>query len=69
MLKKELDKRGLFAEVVSTPKEANIGCGLSVKISPYQMNYVKRVVLTGGYKTFVAFFKVDNSNGVRVVIA
>ena len=67
MLKKELDKRGMIAEVVSTPKEANVGCGLSVKISPYQINYVKKLVLTSGFKTFIAFFKVTTNNGINTV--
>ena len=67
MLKKELDKRGLFSEVVSTPKEANVGCGLSVKINPYQISFVKKLVLTSGFKTFIAFFKVDTINGKNTV--
>ncbi|MBE5756929.1 MAG: DUF3343 domain-containing protein [Clostridiales bacterium] len=70
MLKKELDRRGFFAEVVSTPKEANIGCGLSVKINPYHLNSIKRIILTEGFKSFVGFFKVavtKNGNKVSII--
>ncbi|MBR2614795.1 MAG: DUF3343 domain-containing protein [Clostridia bacterium] len=67
MVKKELDMRGIFAEVVSTPKEANVGCGLSVKINPYNLNYIKRIILTSGAKTFIAFFKVVKNKGVNKV--
>ena len=31
-----LKKNGISAEIINTPKEAGVGCGLSVKISSYQ---------------------------------
>ena len=39
-----LTQLGIVNQIVSTPKEAGVGCGLSIKISTNQLLAVKRVV-------------------------
>ncbi|MBR1983501.1 MAG: DUF3343 domain-containing protein [Clostridia bacterium] len=39
-----LTKMGVRNQIVNTPKEAGVGCGLSIKISPNLLLAVKRAV-------------------------
>ena len=39
-----LTQLGIANQIVSTPKEAGVGCGLSIKIPTNQLLSVKRVV-------------------------
>ena len=43
-LSETLTKIGISNQIVSTPKEAGVGCGLSIKISTSLLLSVKRVV-------------------------
>ena len=57
-LNKILQSMGINSEIVNTPKEAGVGCGLSVKISPYYFERVKSVVFSVGFSAFAGFFMV-----------
>ena len=43
-LSEYLTKMGIKNQIVNTPKDAGVGCGLSVKISPNLLLAVKRAV-------------------------
>ena len=59
---------GIPASLVNTPKEANVGCGLSLKI-PQSMLARARTVISGGrYSAFYGFYSMQNLNG-RIFIA
>lgn len=58
-----LKKFGVNASVVSTPKEANVGCGLSAKISSFDLGRAKQALGGAGYAAFVGFFRVENRYG------
>ncbi len=66
-----LKKNGLQSELVNTPKEAKVGCGLSVKIPRSSFYIVKNAVRfavnNGGFKTFAGYFSVSFKNGKRIV--
>ena len=62
-----LKRYGVYNEIVSTPKEAGVGCGLSVKISKNSVQSVKRVVAVVGMKSFAGFFLVKTVAGSRMV--
>lgn len=62
-----LKRYGVYNEIVSTPKEAGVGCGLSVKISKDSVQSVKRVVAVVGMKSFAGFFLVKTVAGGRTV--
>ncbi|MBR5899818.1 MAG: DUF3343 domain-containing protein [Clostridia bacterium] len=60
-------KRGISNEIVNTPKEAGVGCGLSVKISPSKFPMVRQATFKVGYNSFAGFFSVKHLAGKRVV--
>lgn len=43
-LSEYLTRNGVRNQIVNTPKEAGVGCGLSIKISPNLLLTVKRAV-------------------------
>lgn len=47
-------KRGVTCALVSTPRAANVGCGLSVKFSVNALQSVRQALSQG--ETFVGFF-------------
>lgn len=62
-----LRNNGFMVEIINTPKEAGVGCGLSIKIPPSMIPVIKRGIATSGVKTFAGFFLVKNVLGRRVV--
>ena len=58
---------GVNNEIVNTPKEAGVGCGLSVKISKNAFSIVKKAVFGAHYGSFAGFFLVTFYGGVRLV--
>lgn len=62
-----LRSNGFFTEIVNTPKEAGVGCGLSVKIPPSMIPTVKKAIKILGSNTFAGFFLVKTIAGRRVV--
>lgn len=54
-------------EIVNTPKEAGVGCGLSVKVSKQNFSAVKRAVHAAALKSFAGFFLVSVIGGKRIV--
>ena len=62
-----LTKRAIANEIVNTPKEAGVGCGLSVKISNLNFTRVRQLVFNLGYNSFAGFFLVKTLAGGRTV--
>lgn len=61
-----LSNKGISCALVSTPRSANVGCGLSVKMGKSDWYTFREVLSTG--ETFVGFFLVKMSlNGTTVV--
>lgn len=58
---------GIKNEIVNTPKEAGVGCGLSVKVSKNAFSTVKRAVFGVNYGSFAGFFLVTSYGGRRLV--
>ena len=53
-----LRARGIPTSVISTPKEANIGCGLSVRIPKNFEPRAKMLIMGAKYSAFYGFLKV-----------
>lgn len=49
---------GVQSSIINTPREANIGCGLSVKIPLNSFERAKRIIANGRYSAFYGFFNV-----------
>lgn len=58
---------GFALEIVNTPKEAGVGCGLSVKIRKESFLSAKKMVLKLALSSFAGFFLVSEFNNKRIV--
>ena len=54
---------GIAAELINTPKEANIGCGLSIKIPHNQFERAKNIIQRANYSSFYGFFIMQQTFG------
>ena len=61
-----LSSQGVTAALISTPRSANVGCGLSVKFAKSALPYVRDVLASG--ETFVGFFLVKNTFSGNTVV-
>lgn len=53
----------LPARLIDTPKEANVGCGLSIRIPMNYANKAKAVIARAGYSAFYGYMKLDVRGG------
>ncbi|MBO5328578.1 MAG: DUF3343 domain-containing protein [Clostridia bacterium] len=53
----------IAAKLINTPKECNIGCGLSVNFSTNAFNTAKFIIAKTGYSAFYGFFKMQIKYG------
>ena len=61
-----LRANGVGVELVNTPKEAGVGCGLSVKFKKEQLSFVKQGVSRVNLPSFAGFFAVKEIGGRRI---
>lgn len=61
-----LKSKGVFNVIVNTPKEAGVGCGLSVK-PKVNKEIIKKAVRVFGVKSFVGVFQVIEKGGKKIV--
>ena len=54
---------GIAAELINTPKEANIGCGLSIKIPYDYIERAKQIIKRANYSAFYGFFVMQYTYG------
>lgn len=62
-----LKRYGVALELVPTPREAKIGCGLCVRFPVRDYAKAKAVLVQGRYSTFKGFYKLRYDGG-RVVV-
>lgn len=58
---------GINNQIINTPKEAGVGCGLSVKIEKNNFLFVRRIVFKINLKSFAGFFEVKTVGAKRIV--
>lgn len=58
-----LKKLGIPSALINTPKEANVGCGLSVKYPQSVEKRARTIVLAGRYSAFYGFMTMSNVYG------
>ena len=51
------------AHLINTPKEANVGCGLSIRIPLNNAQKAKAVIARVGYSAFYGYMKLDVRGG------
>ena len=62
-----LRKNGVQACAVSTPREANVGCGISVRVGAFDLARTRRIVAGANYGALVGYFRVESKYG-RVIV-
>ena len=62
-----LKANGVYSEIVNTPKQAGVGCGLSVKVSNSVLPFIKRAVSVFGESTFIGVFSVSIRAGKKII--
>ena len=54
---------GIPASLINTPREANIGCGLSVKVPQFSLQRVQFIVRNANYSAFYGFYRMQTNYG------
>lgn len=54
---------GVPAQLINTPKEANVGCGLSIRIPLNYASKAKTIIARIGYSAFYGYMKLDVRGG------
>ncbi len=62
--KRLLTPMGVEGEIISTPIEISIGCGISVKMEQRDLNAVKNLLYQKQFSSFVGVYLVE-FNGMR----
>lgn len=62
-----LTQMGIANQIVNTPKEAGVGCGLSLKINKEYVSVVKGIIMKVGQTSFAGCFLVKNLAGKLIV--
>ena len=60
-------KNGVYCQIINTPKEAGVGCGLSVRCDVRYLATVNRAVKLTGYDSFAGVFSVRIRGTARSV--
>lgn len=55
-----LRAHGVPSALINTPKEANVGCGLSIKFPQNMLPRVRALILNGRYSAFYGFLRIKN---------
>ncbi len=58
-----LKKNGVSAGAVSTPAEANVGCGISVRIGTFDLPRARQILSRGNYSAFVGYYRTETKYG------
>ena len=58
-----LKNSGVGAELINTPREANIGCGLSIKIPHEDAHRAKNIIRRANYSAFYGYFVIQKTYG------
>lgn len=62
-----LRNNNIYAEIVNTPKEAGVGCGLSVKVNKSQLEIIKRAIRSLSMPSFAGIFLVNKYKNKTVI--
>lgn len=54
---------GISVSLINTPREANIGCGLSVKIPQNGYERSRIIIRNARYSAFYGFYRLQNNYG------
>lgn len=61
-----LRRSGLRSEIISTPRDVSLGCGLSVRFDLQDAPAVTNVYRQSGAGNLIGFYRVERGPGTRV---
>jgi hypothetical protein len=64
-----LRRNAIASEIVNTPKEAGVGCGLSVKVAKERLAIVKKLAYSLDLNSLAGFFLYKTMGSKRIVKA
>lgn len=56
-----LKKNRINVSVINTPRQASLGCGLSVKFFPEDISIIKRLLCSENYHSLGGIFRISGS--------
>ena len=62
-----LRRNAIPNEIINTPKEAGVGCGLSVKVKKDNLALVKRALFSANLSSFAGVFAVRELGGTILI--
>ena len=62
-----LRRNGVNSQIINTPKQAGVGCGLSVKTSLSALETIKRAIKITALASFSGLFMVKRAYGSVIV--
>lgn len=63
----KMKANNLSVKLINTPKEANVGCGLSLKIPSSSAGRAKSLISKARYSAFYGFMKIDTRGGRFII--
>lgn len=62
-----LRRNGVYCQIVNTPKEAGVGCGLSARLAVRDLSAARKGVRLTAFDSFAGIFLVKTVGGRRIV--
>ena len=62
-----LSATGMASQIVNTPKQAGVGCGLSVKVKKDNLALVKHALFSANLSSFAGVFAVRELGGTILI--
>lgn len=62
-----LRRRGIYCQIINTPKEAGVGCGLSVRVAVVYAAAARRAAAITAFDSFAGVFLVKNAGARRII--
>ncbi|MDR1093602.1 MAG: DUF3343 domain-containing protein [Clostridiales bacterium] len=60
-------QNGIPCNIVNTPREAAVSCGISVSYCPEVHAYIQRLMYRGNFSGLIGFFKITRVGGKRTL--
>ena len=58
-----LRSAGIAGSLINTPREANVGCGLSIKIPQSLLARARQIIANGRYSAFYGYLRMQTAYG------
>ena len=63
-----LKENGVYNQIISTPKQAGVGCGLSVKVGKDRYYLINNILERKRFNSFIGIFAFKIAGGKRVIV-